>query len=291
MRVIATIEESHAHGATKDIYTNIERTLAVPFVGMVFRSLATREGVLEAVWPQIRRNIETQAFSDLAGQLRRNSEGAVETTLEFDDVFAWLGEHNFSREDVRHIRYALEMLHFVNSKLLLANAAMYVSLHNISNPKIVRSRPKEITKTEPQFPTRVSRVMLEQAPADTKEIFLDVMDAVRVPAIPDDFLMLAEWPTFLRRIWNDLRPAMHSPTFIDEAATLSALAIESAQELPYPISLENAGIDTRRIVDMFQSFYPMVSLATAAVRWMVIEGERVNRSIGRAAGEAGFGQG
>jgi hypothetical protein len=288
MRVISTIEESHAHGQIRDIYVEVERTLGVPFPGMIFRSLATREGVLESVWPQIKRNAETQAFVDLANRLRRNCEGVVPATLEFDDVFSWLREHHFTREDLRVLRYCLEMLHSYDPKLLLITAAISVNLHGIKTPKIARTGASRIASTEPHFPTKVSRVMFDQAPSETKEIYLDVMDAVGVPAIPDDFQILGSWPTLLRRLWNDLKPVMHSATFQEEANTLSALAIECAQELPYPVEVENDSLEVRQIVDMHMSLYSRTCPAASAARWMLLEGERVNRAIGRAAGEADF---
>jgi hypothetical protein len=288
MRGIVTIEESHAHGEIKDIYSDIERTLGVPFVGSLFRALATRQEVLEAVWPQIKRNAQTQAFTDLAERLSRQSDAVAEVTFEFDDLYSWLGEHAFSREDVRQIRYALEMLHYADPRLLLATASLHVALHNSQAQRVERAKPSRRTAQEPEFPSKASRTMMEQAPVEVKEIYLDAAEAVGVPMVPDAFQMLGNWPLFLRRLWNELRPVMHSLTFLNEASGLSALAIEAAQELPYAVTLEDAGIEVRRLVDMFMASYSRTQLIISAVRWMVIEGEHLNRATGRADGEVSW---
>ena len=286
MLTIHMIEEGQAHGQIKEIFRDIEGALGAPFVPAIFRSFAMRPELLEEAWPQIKRNIETQSFVELSARLRRRSDSIVETIFEFDDLYSWIQEHGFSREDLRRMRYALEMLHYVGPKLLLVTASLYVSLHNIRDPKVVRAKALPQTNQEPEFPTKVPRMMMNQATADVKEAYLDVAEAVGAPILPDEFQMLGEWPPLLRRVWNDLRPVMHSKTFLDEAECMLAVATEAAQELPYSISLEHAGIDVRRVVDMFMSVYSKTQLAISAVRWMITEGERISRMTGRAAGES-----
>jgi hypothetical protein len=117
-----------------------------------------------------------------------------------------------------------------------------------------------------------------------KEDYLDIADIMGVPIIPDDFQSLGHWPTFLRRAWTEIKTAMRSSTFLDEAQMLSAFAVSAAQELPHNMKID-ADQEVRRILETFLSLYSRVSVVTAAIRWMVIEGERTVRVIGRAAGE------
>jgi hypothetical protein len=288
MRVVHLIDEGQATGQIKQVYRDIQATFAAPIVGSVFRALAARPDVLVAAWRDIRKNAETRSFITLASRLRSGADSIVSATFEFDDLYSWLREHGFGREDMRRIRYSLEMLHFLNPKLLLAIAAMHVSLHGISSPRISRATPSPPTGQEPEFPSKTPKVTIEQAPSDTMEIFLDAIDATGTPVVPDDLQILAAWPTLLRRTWGNLKPVMHSATFIEEAERLSELAVEAAQELPFAINIDGAGIDVRRAVDMFLKLQARMLLASAAVRWMLLEGERLNRSVGRAAGEGTF---
>lgn len=286
MRGIVTIEESHATGKTREIYHDVERALGIPFPGLTFRALAPVADVLESIWPQVKKNAATQSFSALSGRLQRQADEAVAATFELEDLYSWLKDHDFSREDTRRIRYSLDMLHHANPRLLLITASLYAALHNITDPRFTRPRPTVRNSHEPEYPTKIDRVMMEQAPLETKEIYLDAAEAAGVPVVPDDFLILGNWPTFLRRAWESVKPVMHSMTFINEASDLSVRATQFAQELPYPTELSNTDIEVRRLVDIVQSLYARTTMATAAVRWMVIEGERINRVAGRAAGEA-----
>lgn len=285
MRRIGTLEEGQSRGRVREIYLDAERSFAVPFVGAVFRALAVQPNVLEQVWPQVKSNVEAQTFVNLSSRLRQRSDMLAETTFELVDLYAWLRDHGFPREDIRRILYILELFHQLDPKLLICTAAMTVAVTGISNPEIRRRRFSPIRTPQPEFPTRIPQVMIEQAPDEVKEDYLDIADVMGLPVIPDEFQTLGHWPPFLRRVWNELKPVTRSHTFLNEAENLEAVAIEMAQELPCPVKIENPTDDTRRILETFMSIYARMNLVISAVRWMMIEGERLARSVGRAAGE------
>ena len=285
MRRIDTCEEGQSRGRVREIYTEIEHDFGSPYVGEVFRALASYDAdVFDRIWTELKPNVETQAFIDLSGQLRQRINALAEVTFEPIDFYSWLLDHDFSREDIRRIMYTLEVLHYVNPKYLLATAALLTTVMRVRDPRIIRRRASEITAFEPDFPTRIPQVMPEQASDDVKEDYYDIADVMGIPVIPDDFQALAHWPDFLRQVWTEFRSAMRSSTFLDEAQMVSTFAVSAAQELPYTMKLD-VDQEVRRILETFLSIYARVSVVTAAIRWMVIEGERTVRIVGRAAGE------
>ncbi len=285
MRRIELLEEGQAHGRIKEIYGEIERDFGSPFVGSVFRALGYHPEFLDSAWTQLRPNVESQAFLDLSHQISQRMNALAEVTFDIIDLYAWLLDHKFDKEDIRHILYTIEVLNYTNPKYLLATAAIIVGITGINNPQIKRRKASPVTSEEPEFPSPIPRIMAEQASKEVKEDYYDIADVMGVPVIPDNFQAFGKWPEFLRVVWNELKPAMRSSTFLDEARDVSAFTIEAAQELPYPVKLPDPGDDVRKIVETSISLYARVGVGTAGVRRVITEGERMARMVGRAAGE------
>ncbi|HOK53321.1 MAG TPA: halocarboxylic acid dehydrogenase DehI family protein [Armatimonadota bacterium] len=285
MRRIETLEEGQARGRVKEIYKEIERAFGVPFVGGVFRALAQYPDVLESAWNQLKPNISTQSYVDLSNDLRQRADALAELIFELDDLYTWMLDHNFSREDIRKVLYTLEVLHYINPKLLLATAAITAGVMGVKNPQIKRRRESPITSQEPDYPNKLPQVMLEQASNEVKEDYYDIIAIMGLLTLPDDIQALGNWPTFLRRVWSNLKPVVRSATFLEESQNLESVAIESAQELPYPVEVKSDNPEVRRILESFMSMYARMCIGISAIRWMVMEGERTARLIGRAAGE------
>lgn len=286
MKLVETCEEGQAHGLVKDIYKQIEQSMGVPFVGAIFRSLASNPSTLASVWDQIRPNVETKAFIDLSQRLGRQADALAESTFEFVNLYGWLQDHGFSSEDIRPIRYIFDVFRHLDSDLQLISAAIIVALTEISDPRVVR-RKAEVVSTEviTEYTLKVPQVMPEQAPPSVREDYYDILAVMGIPIVPDEYQALGKWPVFLRRAWAEMKPVMRSSTLLDEATSISALAIESAQELPHPIRLNVETDEIRRLAEIFLSLYSRTAMSTAAIRWMLIEGERATRAAGRAAGE------
>ncbi|MEN6520628.1 MAG: halocarboxylic acid dehydrogenase DehI family protein [Armatimonadota bacterium] len=286
MRRIETLEEGQAHGQLKTLYGEIQRDFGSPFVGSIFRALAKQPGLLEAVWPQLQPDVTTQAFVDLASRIRQRADTLAGLTFDLDDLYTWLHDHRFTREDIRRILYVLEVLHYLNPKLLLATAALTVSVTGIKTSGINRYRATRITKEEPEYPNKIPQVMFEQASNGVKEDYYDISDVMGIPVIPDDFQALAEWPSFLRRIWSMLKPGMRSTTLLNEAQGISQAALELAQELPNPVEVSYPDQQrARQLFETFLSLYARTMVGISAVRWTMIEGQQNARITGWAAGE------
>jgi hypothetical protein len=288
MQRFETLEEGHATGSVKETYLEIERLFGAPYVPALFRCLALHPDVLHTFWTKLKPNLQTQAFSDFSTQLRTRADALAEATFEFSNLYIWLRDHRFSREDIRHILYLIETLHYVNPRFLLATAALAAPAMGIKDSRIVRSKALPIKSQEPEFPTKISRVMFEQAPHDVKEDYFDIVAVMGSPLVPDEFTMFGHWPLFLKRVWSELKPVMRSTTFLDEAQNVSAYAIELAQELPYEIDLEDPGVEIRMILETFLSLNARLMVGMAAIRRMIVEGERLARAVGRAAGSNQF---
>ncbi|MBI2843336.1 MAG: hypothetical protein HYX78_08045 [Armatimonadetes bacterium] len=285
MRRIELLSEGHSRGRVREIYQEIEHEFAVPLVGSMFRALAAYSDVLDSVWSQFKSNVGTQVFIDFSSRIRSNADAMAADTFELDDLYAWMQGHECDKEDIRRIRYVLEMFHYLNPKLLLTAAAVDVAVNRIQSPNVSRRRPSPSRTQEPEFPTRAPQVMLDQAPDQVKEVYFDVLDLMGIPIVPDDFQALGNWQNFIRRTWNDLKPVMRSTTYLEESQRLSRMAVELAQELPHAVVIESPTDEIRMIAETFLSLYARQTISTAGIRWMVLEGERAARTIGRAAGE------
>lgn len=285
MHRIETVEEGQSRGQVRDIYRDIEHSLAVPFVGAIFRALAAVPDALPSTWAEVKPNLETQAFSYLSRRIRRQSETLAESTFEFVDLYSWMLDHGCEREDIRRILYSLEMLHFVNSKLLLITASLYAALNGVQDERIISRKATPLTTQESEYPTAIHRVSYEQAPEIAKETYLDIVEALRAPFVPDDFQILGNWPQFLHKCWTEIKPTMHSQTYQEEARSVSSLAVGLSLELPFQVHLDVVGQEVRTLTEMFLRICSHTCISTAAIRWMLMEGQRSARNTGRAAGE------
>jgi hypothetical protein len=285
MRRIETVEEGQSNGLVRKVYYEIERLLGVPFVPAFFRALATRPELLASVWDAVRPSVDSQAFTYLSGRIRRQAEALAEATFELVDLYAWMRDHDFDRENTRRVLYALEVFHYVNPRLLLVTGSLKMAFDGIHDPRISRRRASPPSSIEPEFPTAPHRVMMEQAPEIVREGYLDIVEMLRAGIVPDDFQVLGNWPDLLHKAWSEIKPGMHSTTFIEETRALSAFAIELAQELPHAVQHPPLDEETRGVLDAFFDIYCRVGVGTSAIRWMMVEGERFARTTGRAAGE------
>lgn len=63
----------------------------------------------------------------------------------------------------------------------------------------------------------ISLVGEESAPQDVKEIYEDIKDSLKLPWVPVMFQAFAAYPSFLKFIWNQLKPSVRTVQFKLEA--------------------------------------------------------------------------
>jgi hypothetical protein len=114
LKLSATLPDimpQQANRRIKPIYEDIQTTLRVPVVNLIFRTLANYPEYLERAWAQLREIARSRMFEDAADALRRKA--LWQPTPEPLDV-----------EAVQELRVFNDTIHYVLPKLLLAVTAL-----------------------------------------------------------------------------------------------------------------------------------------------------------------------
>ena len=91
--LLAEIDESSSKGEVAVLYTRIRATLGVPFVGLIYRTLAAEPGRLEWVWAQLEPFLAQPDIRDAAAELDPGVErmaplaGGAQPALDPDPEF------------------------------------------------------------------------------------------------------------------------------------------------------------------------------------------------------------
>jgi hypothetical protein len=98
----------------RPIYEDVQRTLRVPFVNLIFRTLANDPDYLETAWRKLSPVLRTRFFEREADDLRRQAPlDPLPSRLEVDGI-----------EDLDHLRAFNDSIHYVLPKLLLIVTAL-----------------------------------------------------------------------------------------------------------------------------------------------------------------------
>lgn len=206
--------ETQASGRTAEIYDEIRRFSAVPYVSSLQRYLATLPGVLEWGWDALRPAMASGAVQEtgwrLAANVRLPSAKAapqVEDSAAVRNIAA-----NFVRVSPVNLVFGACL------RLLLTGAAP--SGPGYSNgwtpPKMLPPMPGNV---DPAAPPRVQRDVLMRFATDVDG----------VPFIPALYRQLAHWPDVLAWLADELAPRFHAPETDTARASFQAAAREAAK--------------------------------------------------------------
>lgn len=237
------VREREASREVERIYYEAREVLRVTGVAGALRAWAAHERFLCALWEAMGPNLETRAFEEAADALR---EEALEGASALGPLGAW-GSARLGESQTFHVRGALELNHYVQSKLLVLASAARLAL---SDERVGRGlTPGSAERIERGASPRMAA--LEWAPQPPRDarvaaVWEDVERTLGPPGVADEWRALGLWPDFLAGAWERVRPRVLSEDFTQAADVLRLSARRAARGLPYRVALSHERVEALR---------------------------------------------
>lgn len=273
------IMPQQADDRLKPIYEDIQRSLRVPIVNKIFRTLANYPDYLEQVWSELRPVISSleleQRADELRGRALMNNAPAT-PVLSLSNI-----------NDADRLAAFNDTIHYVLPKLLL----IVTAFHEASFGDVDGSSRKALGDTVVPLGTangtaKVELVDPANAEGQVKQLFEDIKKRQGHLLVSSYFRGLAHWPEFLASAWGELQEYVGSN---DYAARRSDL-IETAQSyvrdwsvpaVPIPSDKQE---EVRAILAAFQlKFIPEMLLDSVLIKSLIDGKEQAMRSRFSAA--------
>jgi hypothetical protein len=179
------------------VYEDIQRTLRVPLVNLIFRTLANYPDYFTYMWNGLSPAFSTKAFEEKADNLR--GKALLEELPEASGV-DW---ENLG--DMDTLRAFNDTIYYVLPKLLLVTTAFYKlgfdSLQGSSKPE----EEKDSSRIPPGVAKGTKKVQMvkpDEASASVKRLFASIKETHKHPLVSSYYRGLANWPDFLEEAWK-----------------------------------------------------------------------------------------
>ncbi|MBA4149054.1 MAG: hypothetical protein H0X66_13135 [Verrucomicrobia bacterium] len=248
------IKEFEARDEIERVFHEIRQVLRVSGVNLNFRTWASFEKFLPAMWDDFRPNAETHNFERAADEIRQQ---AVESADALPKLNALDGlELGGSRS--WQIQQALDLYHYINPKLLVLTAAVRGALEG----EEMGGSNEGTDVIEAGVPaTMYAMEMVDEKPKEkeVRKLFADIKKTMALSSVNSDYRTLALWPDYLSAAWKQLKPITRSDAFQEAAKELQQQGRTLAKQLPYRLSLTRAkiealGEDVEKIMHTTQLF-------------------------------------
>lgn len=209
------------------VYKDIQWTLRVPFVNLIFRSLANYPDYLEPAWAELSSILRTQAFERVADEVR--AVALLDSVPPMPNV-------DWERlEDLEKIRAFNNTIHYVLPKLLLIVTAWdEMSLGHSTGDE--HRNGAEGTSAIPlgvaEGTTKVQMVAANEADERVRELFERIKVRHGHPLVSSYYRALGNWPEFLQTVWEWLEPLVGSPSYEESKDAVIRRAHHGMQTLP-----------------------------------------------------------
>jgi hypothetical protein len=209
------------------LYDDIQRTLRVPFVNFIFRTLANYPDYFEPAWKGMAPLARTRDFERAADELRAR---APLETVPNATVVAWEG-----LGDMDEIRPFSDSIHYVLPKLLLVATTWDEDLNKSAPADAGRIRggndSPEIPLGIAEGTRKIPMVDPESATGRVKELFEDIKMRHDHPGVASYYRSLGHWPEFLGMVWERIRPYVGSREYEERKRTLIDTATRAVRDL------------------------------------------------------------
>jgi len=192
------IMPQQADDRIKPIYDEIQQTLRVPIVNLIFRTLANYPDYLEAAWHELRPLVSTRAFEKSADGLR--ARALLAASPEPSELAS-------APDDLERLRSFNDSIHYVLPKLLLIATALAKTHmeHDVEQPAT------DLTIDLSSIPNGIAagtgKVELVD-PSKTDERIHSVFDSIKRrhshSLVSSYYRGLANWPDFLEAAWETI---------------------------------------------------------------------------------------
>ncbi|WP_411965488.1 halocarboxylic acid dehydrogenase DehI family protein [Haloferax sp. YSMS24] len=246
------VYESDAEGWQRGLYDDLQATFRAPVVNWFFRTLAANQpAFLRYAWGQLKPAFETRAFARYVVEYR----DTVLTVLEDDRTLPTYTPSavGLSPAEFREARGQLVTLDTVVPRL----AFVFDLLDTALSGDAVGTSPDETWESTAPFPESnteqgrsVTMIPFEAVPDSLADTVADIQRVHGFDSgLPTIYRSLAQWPSLLETMWDDLEPVLESTAF--EAACVSSWSSAEAHvsSLPYTPRLAPADLREMGLTD------------------------------------------
>lgn len=267
------------------VYHDMQRSLRVPFVNLIFRVLANFPDYLIPAWRALGPIVRSVAFERAADQLRAHA-GLEHTPGALDLAIA----------DGDRLRGFNDTIHYVLPKLLL----LATLLDRVGEPGGAGAHGHAPDEDVGEFQvgvadgaTKVELIDPDRASGRVGALFDSIKARHGHPLVSSYFRGLAQWPDVLEAVWRDLEPFVGADEYERRREDLIARATALADTLP-PLALGGdridgeQGDDIRALLAAFRrKFIPEMLIDGVAIKAMLDGPQSATVSRFSVAGEAG----
>ncbi|GAB3538041.1 hypothetical protein GCM10027443_32150 [Pontibacter brevis] len=283
MRLAAELPDimpDEADEQIKPVYKDIQQTLRVPIVNLIFRTLANYPDYFVKLWEQLSPGFRTKAFEQAADSLRRKA--LLEPASDVSGI-------NLEKlDDLEKLRGFNDTIHYVLPKLLLVTTAFEKATFGADNEKDKENKESEDSQKIPlgaaEGTIKVEMVDPDKASDRVQALFKSIKERHGHPLVSSYFRGLGNWPDFLEQSWNRLQPNVGSSDYEERKNTLIRQSENVVRHMPLQ-QLKEAGLDEKQMVDVrailaaFRlKFIPEMLLDAALIKAMLDGPEQASSS-------------
>ena len=250
-----------ADGRIRTLYDDVQRTLRVPFVNLIFRTLANDPDYLIPAWEQTAPVLRTRALERAADELRA---AALLEPVPDASAVAWA-----STGPLDEIRAFNGTIHYVLPKLLLlATAWDEGAFGGDGGDGDTAELPLGVAEGTGKSPM----VDEAEASARVRDLFRREQARHGHPLVSSYYKVLGNWPDFLEAAWTRLEPIVGSDAYDRHRDELVELAARAVRTLPLGRELRGLARtdDVSALLAAFRrEFIPTMMLDVALVTAML----------------------
>ncbi len=266
----------------RPVYEELQQVLRVPFVNLIFRSLANYPEYLVPAWQGLAPALRTQAFERAADTLR--SQALLEPLpdaagVQWDDL-----------GDMDRIRPFNDTILYVLPKLLLIATALDQEVRGDLPGRSSADNDAEIPLGVAPGTEKLSMVDPDTASGRVHALFESVKERHGHPLVSSYYRVLGNWPNFLDAVWQRIEARVGSEAHEQRrdaliAQATAALAGMSAPAPDMSMLRDEQQAEVRAILAAFRRrFVPEMLIDVAWIEAM-IDGEESVRSSPLSAAE------
>jgi hypothetical protein len=261
------VPEVLARGSVAATYAEIRAVVGLPIVNLVYRSLATVPGRLEAVWAELAPVLREPAAHMIIGEIA--SSAKADGVVKIPRVS--LAACGVEAATLDAVELTLDAYERGNATNLIALAALRAGVERPPAPAMARA---PVNASEPGKPLPVM-AELQQMSSGSRMLVEEMSAAVtggkRPILVPSLFRHLTQPAALLALVWTALRRPLSTPEFEAQARGLSAAAGVAIQRLPFGVARVHDD-DARAVLDRFSEVIPRMLVLGAMVRAALSEG-------------------
>jgi hypothetical protein len=243
----------------RPVYEDIQRTLRVPFVNLIFRTLANDPDYLVPAWEQLAPVLRTRGLERAADELR--AEALLEPVPDSSGV-EW-----DKAGPLQKIRAFNDTIHYVLPKLLLIATAW--DEEEFGDGEGDRS---DLPLGMAEGTDKAKMVGSEDASERIRRLLEREKLAHGHPLVSSYYRILANWPDFFEAAWTRIEPIVGSAEYIRRRDSLVDLATRAVRGLPVAGQIRKAARtdDVSALLAAFRrDFIPSMMLDVALIKAML----------------------